>query len=86
MASVVDPNTHAQLQLDHDRLAAENTALKRRLDEHDRLIAVLQEDLAASRQAHADDIARLSADTGSPVAVIRHHRHHRSPHGGRGTE
>jgi hypothetical protein len=73
MASAVDPNTHAQLQLDHDRLAAENTALKRRLDEHDRLIAVLEEDLAASRQAHADDIARLSSDTTSAVAVIRHH-------------
>lgn len=72
MASVVDPDTHAQLQLDHDRLAAENAALQRRLDEHDRLIAVLQEDLAASRQAHADDIARLTADTTSQVAVIRH--------------
>jgi predicted RNase H-like nuclease (RuvC/YqgF family) len=71
-ASAVDPNRHAQLQLDHDRLAAENAALQRRLDEHDRLIAVLQEDLAASRQAHADDIARLSADTTSPVVVIRH--------------
>jgi hypothetical protein len=71
MASAIDPNTHAQLQLDHDRLAAENAALKRRLHEHDRLIAVLQEDLAASRQAHADDIARLTADTTSPVVVIR---------------
>jgi predicted RNase H-like nuclease (RuvC/YqgF family) len=71
MASAVDPNTHAQLQLDHDRLAAENTALQRRLDECDHLIAVLQEDLAASRQAHADDIARLTADTTSPVVVIR---------------
>ncbi len=72
MATVVDPNAHAQLQLDHDRLAAENAALQRRLDEQDRLIAVLQEDLAASRQAHADDIARLTADTTSPVAVIRY--------------
>lgn len=73
MAAAVDPEAHAQLQLDHDRLAAENAALRRRLDEHDRLIAVLQEDLAASRQGHADDIARLTADTTSPVAVIRHH-------------
>jgi hypothetical protein len=72
IATAVHPNTHAQLQLDHDRLAAENAALQRRLDEHDRLIAVLQEDLAASRQAHADDIARLTADTTSRVAVIRH--------------
>jgi cytosine/adenosine deaminase-related metal-dependent hydrolase len=72
MASAVDPVTHAQLQLDHDRLVAENAALQRRLDEHDRLIAVLQEDLAASRHAHTDDIARLTADTTSPVAVIRH--------------
>ena len=72
MASAVDPNTHAQLQLDHDRLAAENAALQRRLDEHDRLITVLQEDLGASRQAHTDDIARLTADSTSPVVVIRH--------------
>jgi predicted RNase H-like nuclease (RuvC/YqgF family) len=72
MASAVDPNTHAQLQLDHDRLAAENAALQRRLVENDRLIAVLQEDLAASRQAHAVDIARLTADSTPPVAAIRH--------------
>jgi predicted RNase H-like nuclease (RuvC/YqgF family) len=71
-ASAVDPNRHAQLQLDHDRLAAENAALQRRLDEHDRLIAILQEDLAASRQAHADE--HRSPDR-------RHHltgRHHPS--------
>jgi hypothetical protein len=49
----------------------ENAALQRRLDEHDHLIAVLQEDLAVSRQAHADDIARLTANTTSPVVVIR---------------
>jgi DNA repair exonuclease SbcCD ATPase subunit len=73
MASAVDPNVHAHLQLDHDRLAAEGATLQRRLHEKDRLIAVLQEDLAASRQAHADDIARLTADTTSVVAVIRHH-------------
>jgi cytosine/adenosine deaminase-related metal-dependent hydrolase len=71
MGSAVDPSTHAQLQLDHDRLAAANAALQRRLHEQDRLIAVLQEDLAASRQAHADDIGRLTADTTSPVALIR---------------
>jgi predicted RNase H-like nuclease (RuvC/YqgF family) len=70
MASAVDPNTHAQLQLDHDRLAAENAALQRRLDEHDRLIGVLQEDLAASRQAHADDVAHRTVETTSPVVVI----------------
>jgi len=72
MASAVDPNTHAQLQLDHDRLVAKNAALQRRLDEQDRHIAALQDDLAASRQAHVDDIARLTAGTNSPVIVIRH--------------
>lgn len=72
MASAVDPEKHAQLQLDHDRLVAEYGALQRRLGERDRLIAVLQDDLAASRQAHADDIARLTADTTARVAVIRH--------------
>jgi hypothetical protein len=54
------------------RLAAEGASLQRWIDEHDRLIAVLQKDLAASRQAHADDIGRLTADTTSPVVVIRH--------------
>ena len=39
MAAAVDPDTHAQLQLDHDRLAADNAALQHRLDEKDRLIA-----------------------------------------------
>ncbi|BBC69107.1 hypothetical protein DSM43518_03200 [Mycobacterium marinum] len=63
LASAVDPDSHARLQLDHDRLAAENTTLQRRLDEKDRLIQVLQEDLAASRQAHADDITRFAQDT-----------------------
>jgi predicted RNase H-like nuclease (RuvC/YqgF family) len=70
VAAAVDPNVHAQLQLDHDRLAAENTALKRRLNEKERMVAVLQEDLAASRQAHAGDIARLTADATSPVVAI----------------
>jgi hypothetical protein len=37
-----------------------------------RLIAVLQEHLAASRQAHTGDIGRLTADTASPIGVIRH--------------
>lgn len=74
VASAVDPDTHARLQLDHDRLAAENAALKHRVDEKERLIVVLQEDLAASRQAHTDDIARLTAATASPVASIRHQR------------
>jgi hypothetical protein len=72
MASAVDPDTHAHLQLDHDRLAAENATLQRRLHEKDRLVAVLQEDLAASRQAHADDIARLTTDSTAPVVAIRH--------------
>jgi predicted RNase H-like nuclease (RuvC/YqgF family) len=72
MASAVDPNVHAHLQLDHDRLAAENAMLQRRLVENDRLIAILQEDLAASRQAHAADIARLTADSTAPVVAIRH--------------
>jgi hypothetical protein len=72
MASDIGPDTHADLQLDHDPPAAENAALRRRLDEYDRFIAVLQEDLAASRQAHADDIAHPSASTTSPVVIIRH--------------
>jgi hypothetical protein len=81
VAAAVDPDTHAQLQLDHDRLAAENAALQRQLDDKERLVTVLQEDLAASRRAHSDDIARLTADIASPVTAIRprqpaHNDHH----------
>jgi len=74
VAAAVDPDTHSRLQLDHDRLAAENVALQRRLDEKQRLIMVLQEDLAASRQAHAEDSARLTVDRTPSVAPIRQHR------------
>jgi hypothetical protein len=45
---MVDPETHSWLQLDHDCLSAENVALRRRVDERDRLIAELRDDLAAS--------------------------------------
>jgi hypothetical protein len=74
VAAAIDPDAHASLQLDHDRLAAENAGLRRRLDEKDRLIAALQEDLVASRHAHADDIARLAQNSNSSVAAIRNHR------------
>lgn len=56
--------------------AAENGALQRRLEEKERLIVVLQEDLAESRRAHADDIARLTAKTVSPVAAIPRRKAH----------
>ena len=70
-ACAIDPDTHARLQLDHDRLAADNAALQRRLEEKERLILVLQEDLAASRHAHAHDIARLTADQDSTITAIQ---------------
>jgi predicted RNase H-like nuclease (RuvC/YqgF family) len=63
VAAVVDPDTHARLQRNHNNLAAENTKLRRQLYEKRSELAVLGEDLAASRRAHADDIARLAAVT-----------------------
>jgi hypothetical protein len=69
-ACAIDPDTHARLQLDH-RLAADNAALQRRLEEKERLILVLQEDLAASCHAHAHDIARLTADQDSTITAIQ---------------
>ncbi|WP_433755653.1 DUF6262 family protein [Nocardia sp. CA-135398] len=66
-AVTVDPDIHSRLQLDHDRLAAEKATLKRRLAEKQQQVEVLQEDLAASRQAHIDDVAQLSPGSVSPI-------------------
>lgn len=65
---MVDPETHSRLQLDHDCLSAENIALRRRVDEKDRLIAELRDDLAASRRGRPKLRLRSSGHTRSPLS------------------
>jgi hypothetical protein len=69
-ATTVDPETHRQLQLDHDRLVAENQQHRSRIEEMQHLIDRLTDDLHASRQAHAEDLARLSTPTGDRGASV----------------
>ncbi len=66
------PDTDTQLQVDHDRLTTANTALQCRAAEHEQLLIDLRDDLAASRRAHAEDIARLAAgcDTTTRISTI----------------
>jgi hypothetical protein len=55
--TAVDPEEHAELRLACDRLVVDNSRLNRTIIELRRLNEILESDLAASRQAHADDIA-----------------------------
>ena len=69
--TAVDPEEHAELRLTCDRLLAGNASLERTTKELRRLNAVLESDLAASRQAHAEDLARLGSGHGVPVTPLR---------------
>ncbi|MCT7294151.1 DUF6262 family protein [Rhodococcus sp. PAE-6] len=69
--STIDIGDHQRLQADYDRLAAENIALRQRSLQQDSLLAECREDLAASRRAHTEDIARNTFTDG---AVPLHHR------------
>lgn len=60
-AQAVDAETHAELRTTNERMTADNMALTRQVAELQRLITVLQGDLAASRQAHAEDLQSLQA-------------------------
>jgi chromosome segregation ATPase len=69
-ATVVDPDAHRRLQLDHDRLAADKRQLQVRVDELERTVNSLRDDLAASRRAHAEDLAQHAPNTRQSAAVI----------------
>lgn len=55
----VDPEMHAELRITNERLMAENSSLVAQIAELGRLNTLLEAELAASRQAHAEDVARL---------------------------
>jgi hypothetical protein len=66
----VDPEIHAELRITNERLVADNLALTKQVAELRRINTILEADLAASRQAHAEDIANLLADTANPVTAL----------------
>jgi hypothetical protein len=68
-ANAIDPEEHAELRIANERLMADNTALTRRVDELRRLNAILEEDLAASRQAHMEDVAAFTARDADVVSL-----------------
>ena len=59
-ATTIDPEIHRRLQVHRDRLAADNRQLHARIDDLERIIADQREDLAASRRAHAEDLAQYA--------------------------
>lgn len=73
--AAVDPEVYAELRIAHERLVADARGTDRQLVESRRLVQVLESDLAASRQAHAEDVQRLSNDGGNVIAFGRLPRH-----------
>ena len=53
----------------HERLLADNSSLRSQVTELRRVVKVLEADLAASRQAHAEDVASL-AEAGATVRPL----------------
>lgn len=68
----ISPEEHAELRLALDKLMVDNRDLARRANELQRLNHILEDDLSASRKAHAEDIARFVTDDGGTVTSISH--------------
>lgn len=68
--TAIDPEIHAELRITNERLVADNLALTKQVAELRRINTILEADLAASRQAHAEDLANRSADTDDRVTVL----------------
>lgn len=58
----VDPDAHAILRRDNDRLSSRNLELQQQLDAAHRASTQLERELAASRRAHTEHVAELAAD------------------------
>ncbi|MGB2756821.1 MAG: hypothetical protein WBD02_04080, partial [Acidimicrobiia bacterium] len=65
----IDPEAHAELRITNERLLADNSSLRSQVTELRRVVKVLEADLAASRQAHAEDVASL-AEAGAAVRPL----------------
>ena len=68
---IVDPEEFIELRIAHDHLATEARVTAAQLVESRRLVQVMESDLAASRQAHAEDVQRLSGDGENVIAFGR---------------
>ena len=66
----IDPEAHAELRITNERLIAENSSLVAQVTEVRRINTILEADLAASRQAHAKDIANLVGAGTSVTALV----------------
>jgi hypothetical protein len=65
---VIDPDTHAAVRIENDRLATENAEVKQQLSAARRNVQQLEAELAASRRAHAEDVAALNGS--APVTPL----------------
>jgi hypothetical protein len=79
-ATTIDSEIHRRLLVDRDQLAADNRQLHARMDELECIIADQREDLAASRRAHAEDLAQhaqsLGGHDGTVVALTENRSNH----------
>lgn len=67
--ATIDPEAHAELRITNERLMADNMALVAQVTELRRINSILEADLAASRQAHAEDVASLSVTAADVTAL-----------------
>lgn len=67
----VDPEAHTELRVANERMVANNKVLTKQLAEARRLISVLEDSLAASRQAHAEDLQNKQLRNSTLVPIDR---------------
>lgn len=68
----IDPEVHAELRVTNEKLMFENTFMLRENAELRRLMARLEGDLAASRQAHAEAVQTGPTDgTVIPIGMLK---------------
>lgn len=65
----IEPEAHAELRITNERLIEENSSLLAQVSELRRICTLLEADLAASRQAHAEDIANVTG-VGTSVTTL----------------
>lgn len=66
----IDPEAHSELRITNERLTAQNASLTAQVTELRRINEILEADLAASRQAHAEDMANLLPETDASVTTL----------------
>ncbi len=71
----VDPEEHAELRLTLNRLVSDKASVSRTVDELRRINGILEAELAASREAHAADVARYVAGAGGSTRGAKSAEH-----------